>query len=64
MENNLKQIYDSLHASGDLQDMFPTMTGNWEHDKADFTILQTMNTSLDWDDEIDDDYEYYEENEY
>lgn len=33
----LELIYRSLVDSGDLVDMFPNMTGNWEKDKKKFS---------------------------
>jgi len=35
----MKAIYEDLSSSGDLLDMFPTLTGNWKEDKRDFKEL-------------------------
>jgi hypothetical protein len=35
----MRAIYEDLYSSGDLLDMFPTLTGNWKEDKKDFKEL-------------------------
>lgn len=35
-ENEIKSLYDSLIKSGDLLDVYPDMTGEWEQDRKKF----------------------------
>ena len=39
----MKSIYESLLESGDLLDMFPSLTGEWVKDKKDFKRQYDMN---------------------
>lgn len=39
----MKSIYESLLESGDLLDMFPSLTGEWAKDKKDFKRQYDMN---------------------
>jgi len=61
----MKLIYDSLISSGDLEALFPTMTGEWAVDKKEFIIQYNSNErlleSLE-DDDVDDieDLDIYE----
>lgn len=56
----IKLIYSSLLANGDLEVMFPTMTGDWSVDKSEFIVqydsTERLLESLEDDDmdEIDD----------
>jgi hypothetical protein len=60
----IKLIYDSLITNGDLETMFPTMTGDWLTDKKEFTVqynsTERLLDSLE-DDDLDDQdiYEHY-----
>jgi len=61
----MKLIYDSLIASGDLDVLFPTMTGDWFLDKKEFVIqynsTERLLESLDEEDIDDmDDLDIYE----
>lgn len=53
----LKLVYESLVDSGDLKEMFPSMTGNWEKDKTKFSKSYLDATYLG--DDLDD-YEDYD----
>lgn len=35
--NEIRAVYDALLDSGDLEEMFPNLTGNWEKDKKEFS---------------------------
>lgn len=58
----IKILYDSLAESGDLQEMFPGMTGDWKKDQTRFCSqyendqFLTDNLYEEDDYEADDDY--------
>lgn len=37
-KKQMKAVYDSLIASGDLLDLYPELTGNWKLDQEDFKL--------------------------
>lgn len=39
--SKLKQLYLSLVESGDIFDVFPDATGEWNDDKKEFTKIQS-----------------------
>lgn len=57
--DRFKVLYDSMLESGDLSEVFPSMSGEWEKDKKKFIYEQTeleklINLqSIDLDDDID-----------
>ena len=54
--------YNILLRGGDLLEMFPKLSGQWERDKKVFTKIYEDNQKiLDMDVVIDDDDEYYGE---
>jgi len=62
-QKEMKLIYDMLLQSGDLEAMFPTLTGVWESDMKEFKILYEENKRIeeeDFDAFFLEDYEDYE----
>lgn len=57
--SRFKKLYESMLESGELQEVFPLMKGNWEKDKKRFIKEQTeleellSLTNIDLDDDID-----------
>lgn len=57
--SRFKKLYESMLKTGELQEVFPLMSGNWEKDKNRFVREQTeleelINfKSIDLDDDID-----------
>lgn len=57
--SRFKKLYESMLESGELSEVFPLMSGNWEKDKNRFVREQTeleelINfKSIDLDDDID-----------
>jgi hypothetical protein len=43
---NTKEEYDILKDSGDLEILFPGLTGNWDKDKTQFTKMWKMNQEI------------------
>lgn len=35
-----KELYDSLEESGEIEEIFPKYSGNWENDKEEFISSQ------------------------
>lgn len=60
-----KTVYNKLVKSGELLDMFPTMTGIWESDKDDFMLMYNQNDELDLDMmNFDEDFDEFNEYDY
>lgn len=38
-----KKEYEQMKKSGDLQDLFPMLSGNWQEDKEFFTDMFYLN---------------------
>lgn len=57
----IKKEYDALLQSGDLKEMFPTMSGDWNKDKSEFTNLYSLNEDLFGNEELDlEDEDFYD----
>lgn len=52
----LELIYKSLSDSGDLNEMFPNMTGNWDKDKKKFSSDYLNSTYLGEDNDYEEEY--------
>jgi len=46
MNSLAKATYDNLKEKGELLEMFPTLYGNWEDDKEDFTEMFKLNIDI------------------
>lgn len=46
MKKEVKDIYNMLKDSGELLEMFPGLTGEWEKDKIVFTRMYNRNKYL------------------
>jgi hypothetical protein len=57
----MKLIYDSLTASGDLGVLFPSMIGDWVVDKKEFIIQYNSNERLLEYLDDDDDEDFFDE---
>jgi hypothetical protein len=57
-KKQMKAVYDSLIASGDLLELYPELTGTWKLDQEDFKLQYEFNkeTSLGGLDFMDDEY--------
>lgn len=42
----VKKEYEAMLASGDLEILFPSMTGDWEKDKEKFTKQYNRNQEI------------------
>lgn len=45
-ESEIKNLYDSLVKSGDLEDVFPDLTGDWMKDKKKFIVEYEKNQEM------------------
>jgi len=41
-----KKMYESLLESGDLLDLFPMLSGEWDKDEKEFRVQQNLNDQL------------------
>lgn len=61
-QTEIKNLYDSMVSNGDLQELFPQLTGEWESDKSEFKSIYMSNEhlldSIDDDFDLEDDYEF------
>jgi len=62
-QSEIKHIYDSLVASGDIESLFPTMTGDWSLDKVEFSSQYNLTERLleNLDEDFEDDFDIYED---
>jgi hypothetical protein len=44
-QEEIKAIYESLIESGDFAILFPSLSGRWEEDKAEFKRAYDINSS-------------------
>jgi len=56
-ESEVKNLYDSLVKSGDLKDVYPDLTGEWEKDNKKFTMEYERNQDLLFNDDLGDFYD-------
>jgi hypothetical protein len=42
-KKQMKAVYDSLIASGDLLELYPELTGTWKLDQEDFKLQYSSN---------------------
>jgi hypothetical protein len=61
-QKEIKAIYESLIESGDFAILFPSLSGKWEEDKAEFKRAYDINSSVIQDDDFlnfdEEDYNY------
>jgi hypothetical protein len=60
-QREMKMIYDSLLSSGDLTTLFPTLSGEWENDMSEFTVLYRENKRVEEESFLDSGQLFYED---